>query len=197
MTLEVDNANDDLLTRMRSGQEAAFEQFVVGHSGRMLSVAKRLLRDDHLAADAVQDAFLAAFKGLDQFAGHSTLGTWLHRIVINVCLMKMRSRASHADVSLDELLPKFDQTGHHVKRVCAWSGPGQESLEEEENRQLIRKCIDQLPDDYRTIIMLRDIEGLDTGETARILEISMAVTKTRLHRARQALRTMLEPHFTK
>lgn len=197
MTLDVENSIDDLLTRMRSGEEAAFEQLVVAYSGRMLSVAKRLLRDEHSAADAVQDGFLSAFKSLDQFAGNSSLGTWLHRIVVNACLMKLRSRSSHADVSLDELLPKFDQTGHHVKSVCAWSGPSQEALEQEENRELIRRCIDQLPDAYRTIIMLRDIEGLDTSETARLLEVSSTVTKTRLHRARQALRTMLEPYFAK
>jgi RNA polymerase sigma-70 factor (ECF subfamily) len=121
----------------------------------------------------------------------------LHRIVINVCLMKLRSRSRRQEVLLEDLLPKFDRSGHHIESVRQWSAPSDELLQREEVRVRIREAIDQLPEDYRTIVLLRDIEGLDTAQTAEMLHVSMAVVKTRLHRARQALRALLAPMLLK
>lgn len=195
MTTMMADSREGLLPRMRAGNDEAFAEFVREHSGRMLAVARRMLGDDHAAADAVQEAFLSAFKSLDQFAGNSSLGTWLHRIVVNACLMKLRSRSRRQEMLMEDLLPKFDWSGHHVEPVSRWSGPSDELLQREEIRTQIRESIDRLPEDYRTIVLLRDIEGLDTDQTADLLHVSTAVVKTRLHRARQALRTLLEPLF--
>ncbi|MEI8379322.1 MAG: sigma-70 family RNA polymerase sigma factor [Planctomycetota bacterium] len=191
------NPDDDLLTRMRAGNEEAFAEFVRSHSGRMLVVAKRILRDDEAAADAVQEGFLLAFRSLDRFGGQSSLGTWLHRIVVNASLTKLRTRTRRPEILIDDLLPKFDQTGHHVEPVNRWSGPSDEPLQREELRVQIRESIDRLPEDFRVVVLLRDIEGLDTDQTAELLQVSTSVVKTRLHRARQALRTLLEPLFIK
>ncbi|MCI0348669.1 MAG: sigma-70 family RNA polymerase sigma factor, partial [Acidobacteriales bacterium] len=109
------------------------------------------------------------------------------------CLMKLRSQKRRAALSLDVLVPSFDEEGNHAHPVSPWPDRGIEHVERKETRKIVRECIDMLPDDYRSILILRDIEELDTDETAAMLGISQAAVKTRLHRARQALRTLLEP----
>jgi len=185
----------DLLSRLRAGDERAYDTLVHHYGGRMLSTAKRFFRCEDDAADAVQEAFVAAFRRLDTFGGDSQLYTWLHRIVVNACLMRLRSQSRKPTVSMDELLPKFDSTGHHADRVTAWSAAASEQASTSEMRAYVRACIDRLPESYRQILILRDIEELDTQETADLLGESLANVKTRLHRARQALRTLLEPMF--
>ena len=181
------------VSRLKAGDDAACEQFVRQHGGAMLAVARRFLRDEHDAADAVQDAFLSAFRAIREFAGGSKLSTWLHRIVVNACLMKLRSARSRPTASIESLLPTFDDTGHHANGVRSWSEPPQDGLAAAELRARVRQCIEQLPEAYRTILLLRDIEELDTQETAERLGISQAAVKVRLHRARLALRTLLDP----
>jgi RNA polymerase sigma-70 factor (ECF subfamily) len=156
-------------------------------------VARRFLRTEEDSADAVQDAFLSAFRSLEGFAGNSALGTWLHRIVVNVCLMRLRARSRSREVRIDHLLPTFDETGHHSQPVRAWEDDALARLTRAETRAYVRACIDRLPDPYREVLVLRDIEELDTEQTAQHLGINVGAVKTRLHRARQALRTLLEP----
>lgn len=183
-----------LLTGLRAGDRVAQERFVRQFGGRMIAVARRFLPIEHDHADAVQEAFISAFQSLQSFEGASQLSTWLHRIVVNVCLMKLRSRSRRDEKSIESLLPTFDDTGHHVAPP-RWSGDAVERLAVEERRAQVRACIDQLPESYRTVLLLRDIEECDTEETARRLDMTPANVKTRLHRARQALRTLLEPIF--
>jgi RNA polymerase sigma-70 factor (ECF subfamily) len=185
----------DLLARIRAGDEAACAALVRQYAGRMLAVARRFLHSEEDSADVVQDAFLAAFRALASFEGKSSLGTWLHRIVVNASLAKLRSRSRHPTVSLDELLPAFDESGHHARPVLAWTPPASRRLDQAETRAHVRAAIDRLPESYRTVLLLRDIEGFGTEETAHQLGLSRAAVKTRLHRARQALRTLLEPVF--
>jgi RNA polymerase sigma-70 factor, ECF subfamily len=188
-------ASDDveLLERVRSGDERACEALVRQHGGRMLAVARRLLRTEEDSADAVQDAFLSAFRSLESFEGNSALGTWLYRIVVNVCLMRLRARSRSREVRIDDLLPTFDESGHHSHPVRAWQDGALARLTGPETRAHVRACMDRLPDSYREVLVLRDIEELDTEQTAQHLGINPGAVKTRLHRARQALRTLLEP----
>ena len=190
-----DMASDEgrLLERVRAGDEQACEALVRQHSGRMFAVARRLLQRDEDSADAVQDAFLSAFRSLHTFQGNSTLGTWLHRIVVNVCLMKLRSRSRCREVRIEDLLPTFDETGHHSNPVRAWDDAALARLTRAETQAHVRACIDRLPDPYREVLVLRDMEDMDTEQTAGLLGITAGAVKTRLHRARQALRTLLEP----
>src|SRR5262249_17363777 len=111
------------------------------------------------------------------------LATWLHRIVTNVCLMRLRSRKRRRTVALDDQPAALE---------CAGDRP-EEALSREEMRDQVRQCIHQLPDSYREVILLRDIEELDTAQAAGVLGTTAGVVKTRLHRARQALRGLLEP----
>jgi RNA polymerase sigma-70 factor (ECF subfamily) len=174
---------------------AACEILVRHYGGQLFAVAIRYVGNEHDAADAVQDAFLSAFRSIDSFAGNCRLGTWLHRIVVNASLAKLRSRRRRPTVPIENLLPTFDTTGHHVRCVSPWAVTTCDIVERAELRQLVRSCIDQLPDAYRTILLMRDIDGLDTDETARQLGLNAGGVKTKLHRARQALRTLLAQHL--
>lgn len=181
-----------LLRALRAGEEPGFERLVRQYGGQMLAVARRFLRCEQDVADAVQEAFVSAFRSVEGFAGNSKIGTWLHRIVVNACLMKLRSDKSRPTTSIESLLPTFDETGHHSQRLAAWRLPS-EPLELSELRTMVRRCIADLPEPYRIVLLLRDIEELNTEETAKRLDISEAAVKVRLHRARQALRTLLDP----
>ena len=193
MTASILMVETDLLSRLRAGDEDAFASFVRQYTGRMLTLARGFLHSEDDAADAVQDTFLSAFKSLNRFEGNSSLGTWLHRIVVNTCLMKIRSKSRRKTYSMEELLPSFDETGHHAQPVASWSENGYERMANDETKAQVRECINQLPDDYRTVLVMRDIEEFDTDQTAAILGLNPGAVKTRLHRARQALRTLLNP----
>jgi RNA polymerase sigma-70 factor, ECF subfamily len=181
-----------LVGGLQRGEQSAQEMVVRRFGGRMLAVAQRLLRHQEDAADAVQDAFLSAFKSMDQFEGQARLGTWLHRIVVNASLMKLRSRKRRPERSIEDLLPTFHDDGHRRHPRPAWEAPSDSLLEQQELCRIVRQKIDQLPEDYRNVLLLRDIEELNTDETARVLGINAGAVKTRLHRARMALRELLE-----
>ena len=181
-----------LLAQLRAGDERAFETLVRTYGGRMLAVAQRLLSSESDAADAVQDAFLSAFRSIDTFAGGSRISTWLHRIVINAALMKRRTRQRRPEQSIEALLPRFQDDGHAVEPAVAWDPSVADKLHTEELREQVRQGIEELPESYQVILKLRDIEGLDTSETAELLGIEPNAVKVRLHRARQALRTVLD-----
>jgi RNA polymerase sigma-70 factor, ECF subfamily len=185
----------ELVERLRSGQEDAFETVVRTHSGRMLSVCRRILRNDEEAKDAVQEAFVSAFRGISRFEGTSQLSTWLHRIAVNASLMRLRSRKRRPEESIDDLLPGFVDDGHAKVEPRDWSPSALQSLETNETREFVRGCIDRLPEMYRMVLLLRDIEELDTAEAAEVLGVSEGVVKVRLHRARHALRKLLSARF--
>lgn len=182
-----------LIDRLRRRDADACEEFVRTYSPRMLAVARRLLRCDHAAADAVQEALLSAFNSLDAFHGQSQLWTWLYRIVVNCCLMQLRSSGRRPARSLEVLQHDANGCESVGRSIVDASEQPLEQLTREESLAIVRACIRQLPDSYRTILQLRDIEELDTDETADILGISRSAVKTRLHRARTTLRTLLEP----
>jgi RNA polymerase sigma-70 factor (ECF subfamily) len=184
-----------LLARLRAGESSAYEDMVRLHSPRMLAVTRRILNSEDDAKDAVQDAFLSAFRGLQSFEGGSLLSTWLHRIAVNAALMKLRTRRRKPERSIETLLPAFLEDGHHAEDFKEWNLPVDKAMLRAETRAIVRKCIGELPDNYRTVLILRDIEELDTEEAAERLGLTPNAVKIRLHRARQALRTLLDPHF--
>jgi RNA polymerase sigma-70 factor (ECF subfamily) len=184
-----------LLERLRAGDEAAYEELVRTHGGRLLAVARRFLRNEEDARDAVQDAFLSAFRSIGRFEGQARLSTWLHRIVVNAALMKLRSRRRKPEQSIEELLPAFLEDGHMAQPAAEWRISGADAAERNQLRQLLLDKIQELPEGHRNVLLLRDIEELDTEETAEAMGLSAAAVKTRLHRARQALRALLDPHL--
>jgi len=183
---------DAFLASLRAGSADASERFVRAHAARALAVARRFLPNESDAHEAAQDAFLSFFQSLDRFRGGASLGTWLHRIVVNAALMKLRARRRRPEVRLEDLLPRYDDAGHRADVQPPWQKTADEILSDAELRQRIHERIAELPEDYRNVLMLRDIEGLSTSAAAEQLGATAGAVKTRLHRARQALRSLLE-----
>lgn len=185
----------ELLAGLRAGDPQAYEILVRTYGGRLLAAARRILHSEEDAHDALQDAFLSAFRAIGSFQEGARVSTWLHRIVVNAALMKLRTRRRRPEESIEELLPTYLEDGHRENPGPAWKENTETLLGRQEVRAAVRECIDRLPEAYRTVLLLRDIEELDTEETARLLEVTPNAVKIRLHRARQALRTLLDPHF--
>jgi len=192
-TTEVNDAS--LVAGLRAGDPQAFETLVRLHSQPMLRVARRLLHSEEDARDAVQDAFVSAFRSIGSFESSSKLSTWLHRIVINAALMKLRWQRRRPEEDIEKYLPQFQEDGHQIAPSVDWSEPADVLLQRAETAALVRASIDELPDTYRIVLLLRDIEEMSTEEVAQALGISPNAVKIRLHRARQALRTLLDPHM--
>lgn len=176
-----------LVARLRAGDGAAYEEAFRAHAGAMTAVARGFFADPGEAAEAVQDACVSAFRGMGGYSGTARLGTWLHRVTVNACLMRLRARRRRLTVPLDGATltagrrPGRADSGEHPVRRLARA----------EAAARVRACVNRLPADYREVIRLRDLEELDTDETAARLRTNTAVVKTRLHRARHALRSLL------
>jgi RNA polymerase sigma-70 factor (ECF subfamily) len=184
-----------LIERLRTGDDTAFEELVDHHAGPLLAVTRRILRDEEEARDAVQETFVAVFRGINAFQSESRVSTWLHRIAVNCALMKLRVRERRREQDVDALLPHFDAEGHQDQSAVSWSESAEEILQREQSCALVRQCIDQLPEPYRVVLVLRDIEQLPADVVAEKLQITRDNLKVKLHRARQALRTLLDPHM--
>jgi RNA polymerase sigma-70 factor, ECF subfamily len=187
-------AAEDLafLAKLRAHDEAAFARLLRDYGGRMLRVARRLLPSEEDARDAVQDAFISAFRSIDRFESDSRLSTWLHRIVVNCCLMRLRTKRRHPEEDLEELLPQFKSDGHQLHPSVPWPESAEDLVQQVQNRKMVREAIAMLPDNYRAVLVMRELEEMTTEETAEALGITPNAVKIRLHRARQALRTLLD-----
>ena len=187
------SGDSELIARLQRGDDAAFRELVVTRGPRLLSAARRMMGDEHEAQDCLQDAFIRAFRSVQRFEGRSSLSTWLHRIVINVCLTRLAARARRAEESIEDLLSVFDEDGFRVDPVQPAGASVEHIVAQHENRRLIRAALEQLPENHRTVIVMRDLEEMDTAETAAALGITVTAVKLRLHRGRAALRAKLEP----
>jgi RNA polymerase sigma-70 factor, ECF subfamily len=186
-----------LLEKLRAGDEAAYEVLVRTYGGRMLAVARGFLRNEEDARDCVQSAYVSAFTGLKSFKGGCQLSTWLHRIVVNAALMKLRTRRRKPEESIEPMLPTYFDDGHHTEDFSDWGVQADRILEQKELRAAVRAGIETLPESYRTVLMLRDVEEMTTEEVAEQIGVSANAIKVRLHRARQALCTVLESQFSR
>ena len=172
-----------------------FEELVRDNIGWMLGLAGRILDDDDLAKDAVQLAFSKIHLKVDQFEGRSQPKTWMHRIVVNEALMILRKKKRANEQSIDHLLPIFDTRRHRVPDSPITEKTSESVLNTKQTVTLVRQSISELPDSYRVVLQLRDLEEMTTAEVSSLLEITEANVKVRLHRARTALRRLLEPMF--
>jgi len=187
----------DLVARLKAGEARAFEQIVRREGGRMLAAARRLVRDEAAAQDCVQEAFISAFRHIDSFEPRASIGAWLHRIAVNAALMRLRKQRRLAETPIDDLLPAFDAEGWRRDDLGEVPDDDPESeLMRRRTREFVRAKIDLLPDAYRTALLLRDLEGWSTREAAEALGIAEGAMKVRLHRARAALKRLIEPLWT-
>lgn len=184
-----------LVAALRAGDDSAYARLVREQGPRLLAVARRYLPGEEEARDCLQEAFVKAFRALPRFREGARLSTWLHRIVVNEALMALRSRRARPEEPIEPLLPAFLEDGHPVARFRPWPRPADELAAQAELRRSVRAAIDRLPATYRTVLLLRDIEELDTAQTAQRLGVTPNAVKIRLHRARQALRELLDPQL--
>lgn len=184
-----------LVLRLREGDSGAFETLVRAHTPALLRVARRFMHSEEDARDAVQDAFVSAYRSIGAFAANARLSTWIHRIVINACLMRLRTRRRRPEEDIEQYLPRFAEDGHQAEPSEPWTETAETILQRTELQGVVRTAIDQLPDVYREVLLLRDIEELSTEEVADLLGVTRNAVKIRLHRARQALRTLLDPYM--
>jgi RNA polymerase sigma-70 factor (ECF subfamily) len=184
-----------LVERLRARDPAALEALMERHSSRVYRVAFGITRNHSEAEEVVQDAFLTLYRKIDMFEGRAAIGTWLYRVAANAALIKRRGKRVELEKSLEDCLPTFRDDGHregdHAWLMADWSGTPERELLAGEARQALEEALDRLPEHYRALLVLRDVEELSNEEVAAILGESVSSVKSRLHRARMALREML------
>ena len=192
--------DEALIARARQGDFEAFEQLISRYEDKVYRLAFRFVHNESEAKEIVQDTLLTVWRKLDGFKGDSQFGSWLYRVTANAALMRLRSQRRHPEVSTEDLPPGFLDTRQPAYGQIAtpgenWSRRPDEQLQSAELRREIQEAVDALPEIYRTVFLVRDVDGLSTEETAEALGLSVPTVKTRLHRARMALREAIASHF--
>ena len=186
----------EAIATLQAKDPEAMERLVHDHAHRIYGAILRLVHDPDEAQSLVQETFLQAFRSLDAFRGHSKVSTWLYGIAMNVTRdhlrKKTRQRRVLSEQHLAWLQPYYTWRGTHAERA-AWDP--ERMMEKRERARLVREAIDQLPERYRIVLTMRDLEELSTAEVAEALSISEGSVRVRLHRARNALRKLLAPHL--
>jgi RNA polymerase sigma-70 factor (ECF subfamily) len=182
-----------LVQAAKAGDVGAFEQLVKRYDRNVFRIAQHITQNREDAEDVVQEAFLKAYGNLKQFQGQSKFYTWLVRIAVNEALMKLRKRRPERMVSLDEEVKTDDDS--LPREVADWSPNPEQQYTQAELRDILTRTIQGLPASFRTVFVLRDVEGLSTEETAEALELSIPAVKSRLLRARLQLRERLSRFF--
>ena len=188
--------DEELVARARAKDFAAFEQLLDRYEDKIFRLAYRFVRNETEAKEILQDTFLSIWRKLDTFKGDAQFSSWLYRVAANAALMRLRAQKRHPEVSTEELPIDFlDNYGHLPAGGENWAKRPDDELQSEELRRHIQAAVDELPEIYRTVFLIRDVEGLSTEETAEVLQISIPTVKTRLHRARLALRETITKYF--
>jgi RNA polymerase sigma-70 factor (ECF subfamily) len=191
----LDISDPILIEKIKSGDYQAFEALVTRYESKVYRLAIRMLRNPQDAEDALQDIFLQVHRGLPGFEGRSAFSTWLFRLATNVCLMKIRHRETEPSklLPLEDYLPR--QEDGEIPQMVDWTTRPEEALLSKESREKMMGALEKLPPEYRAVFVLRDMEGFSNAETGESLGISVAAVKSRLHRARLALRGLLSDYF--
>jgi len=184
-----------LVRAAKKGDLAAFDQLIQRYDRKVFRIAQHITQNREDAEDVVQDAFLKAFENLEGFQEQSKFYTWLVRIAVNEALMRLRRRKTAKTVSLDEDVETEDD--YIPREVADWSPNPEQLYKQSELKEILGKTIQGLPASFRTVFVLRDVEGLSTEETADALGLSIPAVKSRLLRARLQLRERLNKFFKK
>jgi len=179
-------SDEEVVARVLAGETGMFEVVMRRHNQRLYSVARAILRNDGEAEDVMQDAYVRAYEHLNQFAGRAKFSTWLTRIAVHEALARQRRGNRY-----QELEPMSEREGDPMDRFASLTPNPEQQASNSEIRRLLEEAVDNLPDSYRTVFMLRDIEEMSTTDAADVLEITEENVKVRLHRARALLRKSL------
>jgi len=181
-----------LVEALRRDDAEAVEQLVERYADRVYRLAVRITSSREDAEEVTQDALLTAARKIHTFKGDSAFGSWLYRVAANAAYMKIRARrARQREIGLDEVMPVLDSGGLHFEPMDDWSPRVDEQALQNELRRALERAIDELPADYRTPLVLHDVEGMSNPDIAEALEISLPAVKSRVHRARLFLRKRL------
>lgn len=184
-----------LLEELRKGSPEAVEALFERFHGKIYGLAMSILKNESDAEEAAQDVFMTVFRKADTFKGNSALYSWIYRICVNACLMRLRGKRRQETVSIEEFMPVFTEEGKHAGAVESWSKEVERKMLNRELGQVIRKFTEDLSEKYRVVFVLSDVEGLSNEETAQILGLSVPAVKSRLHRARLYLRERLSRYL--
>jgi RNA polymerase sigma-70 factor (ECF subfamily) len=188
----------ELARRLVAGEPGAFERFVEVFRNKLFQYSLLVCGHHEDAEEVAQDALFKVFEKLDQLREPERIRPWVFRIARNACLMKRRKSvfAPERELSLEELMPQAGEDGGQWKlEIADWSSLPEDQALRAELQRVVREAIQALPEIYKTVLLLRDIEGLSTAETAEVLGVSEEVVKTRLHRARLAVRQKLDSYL--
>ncbi|TMQ69272.1 MAG: sigma-70 family RNA polymerase sigma factor [Candidatus Eisenbacteria bacterium] len=184
--------DEDLVHLAQAGDTRAFDELVRRYQDKVYRLSFKILRHEDDAAEALQDAFLSAFRGIKNFKVESTFSTWLYRIATNAALMKYRKRRD-GHVSLEQ--SQSNDEDAEALQLPDWTTQPLKDLLDSETREVMEEGVEKLPDELRTVFVLRDVEELSNAEVADILDLTVAAVKSRLHRARILLRDRLSRYF--
>jgi len=182
-----------LVERVRGGDVSAYDTLVRKYERQLFRIAQHITQNREDAEDVMQDAFLKAYEKLEQFQGNSKFYTWLVRIAVNESLMRLRKRRTGKMVSIDEDIETDE--GSVPRDLADWAPDPEQNYNQAELAEILRKTIQGLPQGFRVVFVLRDVEGLSTEETAETLGLSIPAVKSRLLRARLQLRERLSRYF--
>jgi RNA polymerase sigma-70 factor, ECF subfamily len=182
-----------IIERVRTGDFDAFETLVEKYQGRIYRHIRKMVHDGSQVEDLLQETFLSAYKGLSGFEGSSSFSTWLFRIATNTALMHLRKRRADTVEYDDDIRDGSEASVAPISHALLHTPL--ENLLSQEGRLAVEKAIDDLPVMYRTVLVLRDVEGFSLGEVSRILDSSVAAVKSRLHRARNSVRESLNAYY--
>ena len=184
-----------LLDRLRKGSPDAVSELLRLFQGKIFNLAMSILKNESDAEEATQDVFMTVIRKADTFKGNSALYSWMYRICVNTCLMRLRGKRRNDTVSIEEFMPVFTEEGMHASPMDDWSKEVERKALNEELGRMIRKFTDQLSEKYKVVFVLSDVEGLSNEETAQILGLTVPAVKSRLHRARLFLREQLSRYM--
>src|SRR5262245_18443373 len=171
------------------------EQVFHDYAPRVYHLARRMLGNDADAEDVTQDVLLQVVRKLDTFRGEAALPTWLHRVTVNAALAHRGKRARWQEREHADQLDRVFEDGHPAASARPWSVEPDQAVLDQETQQLIERAIAKLPETYRDVYVLADVEGLPNQEIGELLNLSLPAVKSRLHRARLLMRNALAPHF--
>jgi RNA polymerase sigma-70 factor (ECF subfamily) len=195
MSAERWKEDEDLLDRLRKGTPGAVEDLLRQYQGKIFNLAMSILKNESDAEEAAQDVFMTVIRKVDTFKGNSAFYSWMYRICVNTCLMRLRGKRRNDTVAIEDFMPVFTEEGMHASPMDDWSKEVERKALNEELGKMIRKFTEELSEKYRVVFVLSDIEGLSNEETAKILGMTVPAVKSRLHRARLYLREQLSRYL--
>lgn len=192
--MQLQNISDvALVDQFKTGDISAFEEIVLRYEAKVMNLSLRFTRNQEDAEEVMQDVFTTVYRKIEGFRGQSAFSSWLYRIVVNAAFMKLRKKKQNHTVSIDDLAPAVKQ--YCMERDVSTTTHSYNFAVTHELQEVLQRAIDKLPDQYRAVFVLRDVDGLSNQETGEILDLSIPAVKSRLHRSRIMLRKRLQRYY--